>query len=73
MSLQDDVKTASASFAKLDRIDPDGPLFHSICALLDRADDTALIAIHDANIKFVSNLALNRIIWRGLVRIEVLL
>lgn len=67
MSLADDIQTVSAQFAKLDSIDPDGPLYQRLVGLLDRCDDDAIVAVYDARIKFVSALALNRMIRRGLV------
>lgn len=55
-----------AAFGKLERLDPDGPTYNSLCALLDRADNDALKAVHAAGIKFVSALAFNRMIRRGI-------
>ena len=60
------IAVISEAFGKLDRMDPDGPVYAKVCALLDRADDDALKAVHAAKIKFVSPLAFNRMIRRGL-------
>lgn len=54
-------------FGSVETIDPSGPIYARLCALLDRADDNALRAVYKAKIKFVSPLALNRMIARGLV------
>lgn len=52
-------------FGKLHTIDPDSPAYARLCAILDKASDDALKAAHRANIKFVSALAFNRLIKRG--------
>ena len=67
MSLADNIDLLRAGFANLDRMDPDGPVYRGICAVLDSADDAALVAVRAADIKFVSRLALNRMIRRGLI------
>jgi hypothetical protein len=55
------------AFAKVQRIDPCGETYKRVCNLLDRADDNALKAAYEAKIPFVSSLALNRMVRRGLV------
>jgi hypothetical protein len=67
MTPQQMIATISEAFGKLDRMDPGGPIYAKLCALLDRADDEALKAAYAAKIKFVSPLAFNRMIRRGLV------
>ena len=66
--MQELVSILREEFGKLDRIDPDGKLYHDLCAVLDAADDAALLHAKDAGIKFVSLLALNRCIRRGLLK-----
>jgi hypothetical protein len=54
-----------STFGALQTMDPDGMIYRRLCNILDRADDNALVAIYHANIKFVSRLAFNRMIRRG--------
>ena len=54
-----------ASAAKIQTVDPEGPTYKAICKCLDAASNDALRAVHEANIKFFSALALNRLIRRG--------
>jgi len=62
-----DLNTIRNAFGNLTTMDPDGPVYKKLCELLDRCDDEAIVAAKDAGIKFVSSLALNRCIRRGLV------
>lgn len=62
-----DIEALRASFDKLQTLDPDGPLYQRLCALLDSCTDEALIFAKDSGIRFVSSLALNRCIRRGLI------
>lgn len=55
-----------AIFGKVDRMDPSGPIYAGIIDLLDRADNEALKAVYKARIRFVSALALNRMVRRGI-------
>jgi len=66
-TLTRDIQTIADAFATLDRIDPAGPLYARLRAILDAASDEALVAVHRANIRFASRLAFNRMIRRGLV------
>lgn len=54
-------------FGRLERLNPDGPIYRKLADILDNANDEALVAIKDAKIPFVSALALNRCIRRNLV------
>ena len=47
-------------------LDPCGKFYQQTCALLDRLDAKGLKQVHEANIKFVSALAFNRMIRRGM-------
>lgn len=60
------IETLRCAYGKHERMDPDGKAYKGICDLLDRADDATLKAVHAANIKFVSMLAFNRMIRRGI-------
>lgn len=66
MNQAETIKTLRAAFGNINTIDPDGPVFKKICAILDRADDAALKAVHEAKIPFASTLAFNRMLRRGL-------
>lgn len=54
-----------ATFDNLTSMHPAGMVYRRLCNILDRADDNALVTVYRANIKFVSRLALNRMIRRG--------
>jgi hypothetical protein len=56
-----------AAFATIEKVDIDGPVYRGLVAILDRADNDALKAVHAAKIPFASSLALNRMIRRGIV------
>lgn len=60
----DSIEFIRSKFGSLQTIDPDGPLYKKLCELLDRCDDKALDEIVNQKIKFVSALALNRVIRR---------
>jgi len=62
------IETLRAAFGAVDRMDPAGKAYDGICTLLDNCDDEALKAVHAAQIKFVSQLALNRMVRRGLTQ-----
>ena len=64
--IQTQIEMLRKAFGKIGRMDPEGPAYKRLCAILDRADNAALIAARDAKIAFVSPLALNRCIKRGL-------
>jgi len=66
-TLKANIEALRKEMSKIDRIDPDGPLYKKIIELLDKTNDEGLLLIKDANIPFVSALALNRCIRRGLV------
>lgn len=65
--MNQDIEKIRAGFGNLSSMDPEGPTYAKLIALLDRCDDEAIVAAKDANIKFVSRLALNRCVRRGLV------
>jgi hypothetical protein len=53
-------------YASIDRVDPFGKAYNGLCHTLDKASDSDLLALSRADIKFISSLALNRVIKRGL-------
>lgn len=61
------IETLRTEFSKIDRIDPSSRAYNWLCDILDQAGDDALKAVHEANIKFASKLAFNRMIRRGLI------
>lgn len=50
------------AFGDLDGIDPCGPVYVKLCAILDKADIPALREVVAADIPFVSKLARNRLL-----------
>lgn len=50
------------AFGDLDGIDPCGPIYARLCAILDKADALALREVVAADIPFVSKLARNRLV-----------
>jgi hypothetical protein len=65
--LTSNIQAAIAGFAHIERMDPSGNAYGRLCRILDNADDEALKAVYAARIRFVSSLALNRMVRRGLV------
>lgn len=60
------VPRLQAEFGKIDRVDPTGPAMTKLRARMDAIDNPdALRIIYAANIKWVSSLALTRLILRG--------
>lgn len=68
MTLQQNIETLRTKLATVQGIDPEGKFYNETCKLLDRLDDAGLKQVHEANIKFVSKLAFNRMIKRGMVK-----
>jgi lipoate-protein ligase B len=64
---QDLIQTLRTEMAKFTGIDPCGPSYKMLTSILDGCNDDALKQVHVANIKFVSPLAFNRMIRRGLI------
>lgn len=50
------------NYAVIDRVNPQGPTYPKICKLLDSLDQPKLKQLSEAGIKWISPLALNRII-----------
>jgi hypothetical protein len=70
-NLQATITELQTSFSTVQTMDPCGTAYARLCAILDDASDEALRAAYEAKIKFVSPLALNRMIRRGLIRFEM--
>ena len=64
--MTDDITTLRTAFSGIQKMDPSGPHYPRLCAILDQADDEALKAVHAARIPFVSLLAFNRMVRRGI-------
>ena len=52
------------AYSKIDRINPDSPNYKKLCDFLDSQSTTYLEVLADANVKFVSGLARNRVLRR---------
>lgn len=50
-----------AEYAGIATVDPDGPTYPKICAMLDGMTQEALKQLAGADIKFLSSLARNRV------------
>ena len=59
-----DLDLLRSAFGQLETLDPCGETYRKLCAILDRASDDALLAAAEADIRFVSPLAQNRLIRR---------
>jgi hypothetical protein len=51
------------AYSAIDRVNPDDAAYKKLCVFLDKQDTATLIELANARIKWVSNLALNRI-WK---------
>lgn len=60
------IEALRREFAKVDTIDPCAPAYARLVAMLDGLTDSALVTLARAGVKFVSNMAVNRCIRRGL-------
>lgn len=58
------IETLRAEYGKIERVHPDR--IHDFRALFSKCDDTTLITLAKAKIKFVSLLAVNACVRRGL-------
>jgi hypothetical protein len=55
----------TAGYATITRVDPCAPTYRKLCDLLDKMTDAQLSQVASAGIKFVSSLAINRCVRRG--------
>lgn len=58
--------TLRQMYAPIQTVDPAQPTYPRMCALLDRMSDPVLLQVAEAKIKFLSPLARNRCIRRGI-------
>lgn len=58
------IKRLREGFAKLERIDPCGPTYPKLTQMLDEMSQEQLEQVRNAKIKFLGNLAANRL-WRA--------
>lgn len=61
------IETLRSEFGSIKNIDPAGGAYKSLCAILDSAADQTLLDLRAADIRFVSSLALNRCLRRGIL------
>ncbi|MGW8177811.1 MAG: hypothetical protein ACWGQW_03340 [bacterium] len=66
MNLNNLIEEARSLYGSIEKMDPEGKMYLGICSLLDSLSDQDLIKVRDARIKWVSTLANNRCIRRGL-------
>lgn len=64
--LMSQIEALRAPYGNVRYIDPQGPSYKKLCALLDSMDNELLMIVRDAQIKWMSNLAFNRCQTRGL-------
>lgn len=62
----DQIETLRSQYARLKTVDPEGPAYRRLCTMLDGLPDTVLLQVSKAGIKFVSTLAINRCVRRGI-------
>ena len=55
------LETLRAAYAAIDRVDPESPAYEGVCKLLDTFSQEDLKLFRDANIKWLSSLAGERV------------
>jgi hypothetical protein len=55
------IEALRSEYAKINTIDPSGPSYRTLVVLLDKLPQDNLKQLAEANIKFVSSLARNRV------------
>lgn len=65
-SEQSKLEAVRKAYSNLNTIDPDGEAYKNLCAYLDKLDDSMLVIVAAAKIKFASSLAMNRWLRRGI-------
>ena len=68
MNAEQQISDLRRTYAKVRTVDPSGETYRRLCALLDRMDNDTLAGFAGAGIPWVSSLALNRCVRRGLVQ-----
>ena len=62
------IQNLREEMSKVNGIDPEGPTYKRLCDFLDSLDTDILRMIRDADVKFMSALARNRVIRREMAR-----
>lgn len=60
------IQEITKAFAKISKIDPDSEAYKKLIEILDSANDRTLKQLANAKIKFISSLAFNRCVRRGI-------
>ena len=65
------IAALKAEYSKINTIDPDSDTYKKLIAMLDKLDLKSLKSLADANVKFVSKLAQNRVLRKSMKKEEV--
>jgi len=65
------IAALKAEYSKINTIDPDSDTYKKLIAMLDKLDLKSLKSLADANVKFVSKLAQNRVMRKSMKKEEV--
>jgi hypothetical protein len=60
------IQEITKAFAKISKIDPDSESYKKLIKILDDSSDQTLKQLANAKIKFISPLAFNRCVRRGI-------
>lgn len=60
------IQEITKAFAKISKIDPDSESYKKLIKILDDSSDQTLKQLANAKIKFISQLAFNRCVRRGI-------
>lgn len=66
MNFQEQVAELRAEYAKIERVDPGSPIYNNLINALDLMDTPKLQMLADAQIKWLSMLARNRVTRRAM-------
>jgi len=65
------IAALKAEYSKINTIDPDSDTYKKLIAMLDKLDLKSLKSLADANVKFVSKLAQNRVMRKSMKKEDV--
>jgi hypothetical protein len=65
------IAALKAEYSKINTIDPDSDTYKKLIAMLDKLDLKSLKSLADANVKFVSKLAQNRVLRKSMKKEDV--
>jgi hypothetical protein len=65
------IAALKAEYSKINGIDPDSDTYKKLIAMLDKLDLKSLKSLADANVKFVSKLAQNRVLRKSMKKEDV--